>query len=44
MSDVKKVGMNVKLARVKANMTISELAEQAKMSVTTTSIQQCTRL
>lgn len=29
--------MNVKIARVKANMTISDLAKQAKMSVTTIS-------
>ena len=32
-----KVGLNVKIARVKRKMTIVELAEKAKMSVTTIS-------
>lgn len=35
--DSKTVGMNVKIARVKKNMTIQELAEKAGMSVTTIS-------
>ena len=35
--DSKKVGMNVKIARVKKNMTIQELAKKAGMSVTTIS-------
>ena len=35
--DSKTVGMNVKIARVKKNMTIQELAKQAGMSVTTIS-------
>ena len=35
--DIKTVGMNVKIARVKKGMTIQELAKQAGMSVTTIS-------
>lgn len=35
--DSKTVGMNVKIARVKKNMTIQELAKKAGMSVTTIS-------
>lgn len=35
--DSKTIGMNVKIARVKKNMTIQELAKKAGMSVTTIS-------
>lgn len=35
--EAKEVGMNVKIVRVKANMTIQELAKKAGMSVTTIS-------
>lgn len=35
--DIKTVGMNAKIARVKKGMTIQELAKQAGMSVTTIS-------
>ena len=35
--DSKKIGMNVRIARVKKNMTISELAKRTGMSVTTVS-------
>jgi len=37
MLDKQQVGMNVKIARVKKNMTIQELAKKAGMSVTTIS-------
>ena len=37
MEDKKQVGINVKIARVKKNMTIQELAKKAGMSVTTIS-------
>jgi transcriptional regulator with XRE-family HTH domain len=35
--DSEQIGMNVKIARVRKNMTIQELAKKAGMSVTTIS-------